>query len=276
MKIRLTAVDSVEAQVKRDIAALNKLDAAATKAATKVRGMGHAERIANKALPGGGLGNAIGAALGGGLGGTLAAGGAFFALGGIRSLVNEAMDLDEAAEGAQKRLSKLTEWTDGAVDSLSYVGQAFQGVFAGLRKVAAETLGVISGLLIGTAGTIAQKIGEITGWKRMSNAGEDLLNRAVQTLPVWMGGLGGTGEQGVAEAEDKLKKAQERRKRARRSDSGSSTPGFAVPADELAKIGLFRGGGGESLTALQKQANKNLELIHRSIEDLALEIAEEI
>lgn len=276
MKIRLTAVDTVEAQVKRDVAALNQLDQAATRTASKMKQVNHADRIANKLLPGGGLGNALGGALGGGLGSTLAVGGIFAAVGGIRSLVNEAMDLDEAADGAQKRLSKLTEWTDGAVDALSYVGQAFQAVFAGLRKVAAETIGAISGLLIGAAGAIAQKIGDLTGWKRMSNAGEDLLTRSVQTLPEWMGGLGGTGEQGVAEAESKLKKAQDRRKRQRRGESGTGLAGFLVPADELAKIGLFRGGGGESLTALQKQANKNLEMIHRSLETLAPKIGEQI
>lgn len=281
-RIRITTQDTVERQAMRDVAALNRLDAAATRAARKVREVNHADRIANKLLPGGGLGNAIGGALGGGLASTIAVGGAFAAVGGLRSLISEAMELDRTAAASAEKVAEMTKWSDSAIENLSYVGQAFQGVFAGLKKVAAESLGAIFSLFTGFAGMLAKVWGGFGFFNnRMNRAADSLLTRSFLSRPEWMGGLGGSGEQGVAAGEERLKKAREdREKRRTRSRSGRSgdspTEGLFVAADELAKIGLFRGGGGESMTALQKQANKNLELIHRSIEDLAPNLAKEL
>lgn len=281
-RIRITAQDTVERQALRDVAALNKLDAAAARTSARMRAV---DRIANKALPGGGLGNAIGGALGGGLGATLAVGGAFAAVGGLRSLITEAMELDRTAAASAEQVKEMTRWSDSAIESLSYVGQAFQGTFAGLKKIAAETLGGIMSLLTGVAGIVAKVLGGFGFFdNRMNRAADSLITRSILSRPEWMGGLGGSGEQAVKEAEERLKKRREERDKQRgrggRSAAGGSdpmAPGLFVAGDELAKIGLFRGGsGGESMTDLQKKTNENLKSLERGIRDLAPRIAREL
>jgi hypothetical protein len=231
------------------------------------------DRVIGKAMPGGGLGNAIGGALGGSLAASLGVGLAFAAFGAIKSSIQSAQTRDLASQAEMKQIERTLEVSKGSTEALARLGNAIETLGLIAAKVLGEVLGKLSGGFQVAAGAVASGIGRVTGWDKMSAAGDSLLTSGVASF------MGGTGDSDVVAAEARLDKAKKARKERQSRSEGMGAPEAiqGIPVDEMARRGLFVGSSsGQSVQELLRQNNTELKTMREVISRLPAGIAENL
>lgn len=231
------------------------------------------DRVIGKAMPGGGLGNAIGGALGGGLLASLGVGLAFAAFGAIKSSIGSAQTRDLASQAEMKQIERTLEVSKGSTEALAKLGNAIETLGLIAQKVLGEVLGKLSGGFQVAAGLVASGIGGVTGWNKMSAAGDSLLTSGVASF------MGGTGESDVVAAEARLDKAKKARKERQTRGEGPSAPEVVqgIQVDEMARRGLFVGSSsGQSVQELLRTNNTRLGEIKDALARIPAGIAENL
>lgn len=275
-RLLLTTRNEIPAAVEKDIAALNKLDRkAVTTGGTLRKAIGKA---------GGALG--LGGMLegGGGLGATAGIAAAFAVAAGLRSMAQEAMKADLAAQNAADAIREQYKMSDAAVASLNEVSLSGVTAISMLKSGLGELIATIvaSARYLGAAGlNLGAGIGRAMGIDMSPTEGlvDRMLTQFFTQAPAFMGGVGGDNSAGLAVANAKLAEAQKKRKEedAKRKDVSMRAPS-AVSVDEYARMGLFIGGKSTMAeqTSLMREQKRLLELVNRSVTDLAPRIADHL
>lgn len=278
-RLLLTTRNEIPAAVEKDIAALNRLE---QKARTTGGGL---NRVLGKALPGGGLGNAVGAGFGGGLGATAATGAAFAAVGALRSMVQEAMEMDTNAKKTAEAMKEATRYTDSTVSALAQFGVMLEAIKRTVMSMGASTFAKNINFARVAGGTAIEAMLAKPENSVLGNLIGRIAPGLVPSISTFardqaargLAGLGGNdlGEQAVGRLENQLEEAQKRRD-ARRKVAAVPNPRapFSPNLDEFARMGLYLGGRGSGeATQLMRDQKLQLELLNRKMSDLAPQIA---
>lgn len=128
----------------------------------------------------------------------------------INAVFSEAFERSKTAQAALDANKKVLEVSEGATEGLASVGVALGTLWAGIKKILGEIWGATANLGQGAVGMGASALGSaakgvgltsVGNW--LSGHGERMMGESVGNRPEWMGGLGGVGAQGGAQADAK-------------------------------------------------------------------------
>lgn len=276
-RLLLTTRNEIPAAVEKDIAALNRLEHRSVQSSNTMR------RALGKA--GGALG--LGGALegGGGLRGTLGIGLAVAVGAGFRAVAREAMEADLAAQNAAAAIRQQYKMSEAAAASLNEISLSGVKATTVFKSFLGELVATImaSARYLGAAGlNVGSTIGRAMGidMSPTESVVGGILEQYFANAPAWMGGIGGLGEGGVAAAEKMLVDAEKERKErdAKRTAQPAPRGQFQPQLDEWARMGWYIGGrsSGADVTEQLREHTRLLELLNRSMTDLAPRIADNL
>lgn len=127
----------------------------------------------------------------------------------------KARDMTASAKAEEETIRKVFEWSEGARENVSMLANMWTAFTSLLSKTVTEASSLLIVATKTVTGLAEMNVGKLLGrglGGALANRGETLLQQAIATAPTWLGGLGGTGESGVIEAESMLAKAQNKRK----------------------------------------------------------------
>lgn len=136
----------------------------------------------------------------------------------VKELVDipfRARDMTTSAKKEEEAIKKVFEWSEGARENVSMLANMWTAFTSALSKSITEVTGLAIGLVKIVSGLGEMNIGKLIGGGlggMLAKRGETLVQQAIATAPTWLGGLGGTGESGVIEAESRLAAAMDKRK----------------------------------------------------------------
>lgn len=246
------------------------------------------------------LGGGRETAAGGQAGGMIAMGGRFGAIAiatalfrGFTSMVGTATELSAAAQKANEAAREQYKWSDGTIESLASIQTTWISGTLAMKKAVGELIALVGNLYVVIRGGFAKAVGvimetigatvkQVPGLKSVGSTVQNLgkavgavgdaqIQGGVSNLPTWLGGVGGTGESGVAAAEKRLQDALAKRadvhkqkaERERQADRGfvfNNIPA-ALGYGQVGRAGLYAASGGTQwdLGSLQKQTLDELK-----------------
>lgn len=294
-RLLFQAQSNIPPVLERDIKAIDKLESRAKKvlgpggpgAGPGGGGGGVIDRILNKLLPGGGLGNALGGAAGGGLGSTLGIGLGFLGVQWGRQAIADAQAMDTNREANEKAVADIVRYSDATVTSLASLGNQLAIFYGILKRIVGGQLSqgfnIARWLGGGAASAVARAGSSVAGALGLSSiasaigsVGDYAEDQSARGI---LGLMGDSSDQDVGRAMERLAEARRnprsRRRRAARS-AGRSPDGYTPAADDLARMGLFVGGGASNTETLLREQIRKLEEIRSGVRDVPKGIAENL
>jgi hypothetical protein len=191
----------------------------------------------------------------------------------VRGLFVRAMKDNVRAEENEAGLAAITRYSDATIEALTRLGLHIQAFLGIIRRGVADKLAASVGLVEMLGGSAAATSASLwQGVLRKLGFGESQfladieekgLEYASNGIATW---TGGSGDQDVARAEQRLKAAKEARAKSSKADADTSRSlvgsAHVIPVNELHRMGMFVGGSpqGPIVTELQSIHKQLLRL----------------